>query len=79
MTKDMRKRYSCICPICGKKFWACKSILQEDFGMLDGGCGSCPKCKTFHNLTVDEKNKRMIVMPWEEYINKKEKLRDWEA
>lgn len=68
MDKDNRERYQCICPICNKIFWACKSILQEDFGMLDMGSGSCPKCKTFHNLTVDEENKQMIVTPWEEYM-----------
>jgi len=37
------------------------------------GRGRCPKCKTVHSLTVDEKNKRMIVMPWGEY---KKKLED---
>ena len=71
MNKDTRKRYYCKCPECGHEFWACKSIFQQDFGMLDMGSGSCPKCKTYHNLTVDEKSERMIVTPWEEHIKKK--------
>jgi len=69
---DTRKRYYCKCPVCGKEFWACKSILQEDFEMADKGHGTCPKCKTFHNLTVDEENERMIVTPWKEYLKRKE-------
>jgi len=71
MSKDSRKKYFCKCPICGHEFYACKSIFQEDFEMLDMGRGRCPKCKTVHNLTVDEKNEQMIVMPWEEYMKKK--------
>lgn len=70
MDRDNKKRYSCKCPICGHEFWACKSIFQEHFGMKERGCGSCPKCKTFHNLTVDEANERMIVIPWDEYIER---------
>ena len=72
MSKDTRKRYRCDCPICDHGFWACKSIFQDDFGMLDMGSGSCPKCKTFHNLTVDEESERMIVTPWEEHMKNKE-------
>lgn len=72
LSEDTRKRYLCICPVCGHKFWACKSIFQEGFGMLDMGAGDCPKCGTRHNLTVDEKNNRMIVTPWKEYIKEKE-------
>lgn len=40
--------------------------------MSDKGHGTCSKCKTFHNLTVDEENEQMIVTPWEEYMKKKE-------
>lgn len=72
MVEDTRKRYHCKCPICGHEFWACKSIFQEVFGELDMGSGSCPKCKTYHNLTVDEENEKMIVTPWEEHMKKKE-------
>lgn len=71
MVYNSRERYSCICPICNNEFWACKSIFQEDFGIPDRGSGNCPKCKTYHNLTVDEQNKKMIVTPWEEYMNRK--------
>lgn len=69
---DKRDRYLCICPICSNEFWACKSIAQEAFGILDMGSGSCPKCKTFHNLTIDEKSNKMIVTPWEEHIKSME-------
>lgn len=60
------KRYKCDCK-CGNVFYACKSITQS-WGILDAGHGSCPKCKTFYNLTVDEDNDRMILRPWEEYL-----------
>lgn len=69
---DTRKKYHCKCPICGHEYWACKSLFQEAFGMQDMGCGSCPKCRTFHNLTVDEENELMIVTSWEDYTKKKE-------
>lgn len=65
--KDDRKRYNCKCPVCSTEFQACKSIFQESFGMIDAGSGSCPKCGTFHNLTVDEENGAMVVTPWEKY------------
>ena len=71
MNNDTRKRYPCICPICNNKFWACKSIFQGGFGMPELGSGSCPKCNTFYNLTVDEENNRMIVTPWDQYISSK--------
>ena len=71
MLEDKRKRYSCKCPVCGIGFWACKSIFQEGFGMLDMGSGNCPNCKTHHKLTVDEANERMIVTPWEKYMEER--------
>ena len=46
-----RDKLTCICPVCGYEFWACKSIAQE-MGALECGHGSCPGCNTFHNLTV---------------------------
>lgn len=74
--KDTRKRYRCKCPICGREFWACKSIAQEDWGMLDAGHGSCPGCETFHNLTFDEKTEEMIVTPWDKFLEEKNKTED---
>ena len=71
---DTRKRYYCKCPICSHEFWACKSIFQEGFGMPDMGSGRCQKCKTYHNLTVDEENERMIVTPWEDHMKKKARV-----
>lgn len=71
MEEDNRKRYYCKCPVCGREFWACKSIAQEAWGMPEAGHGRCPGCKTFHNLTFDSENQQMIVIPWEDYIIKK--------
>lgn len=72
MKEDNMKRYECKCPVCGRIFWACKSIAQEDWNMLEAGHGSCPGCNTFHNLTFDKENQRMVVTPWEEFIKKQE-------
>jgi len=63
--QDKRKRYKCECK-CGNVFYATKSILQN-MGMLNAGCGSCPKCKTFYNLTLDEENEIMELLEWDEY------------
>jgi hypothetical protein len=68
-----RDKLTCICPVCGYEFWACKSIAQE-MGARECGHGSCPGCNTFHNLTVDEVNKSMIVTPWDKYMKQKEGL-----
>lgn len=72
--KDERKRYECNC-YCGKTFYACKSIFQE-WGILDKGHGSCPECKTFYNLSVDEENGKMILTEWNKYLNKRELLKE---
>ncbi len=72
--EDTRKRYNCKCPICGREFWACKSIAQEAFGMPEAGHGSCPGCNTFHNLTFDEKNEVMIITPWDKFMEEKKKV-----
>ena len=72
MDEDKRERLSCLCPVCGTEFWACKSIFQEHFGLLDKGLGRCPRCNTLHNLTVDENNKRMIVKPLKDYFENME-------
>jgi hypothetical protein len=64
--QDTRQRYTCKCP-CGNVFYAAKSIMQE-WGILDTGHGSCPECKTFYNLAVDEVTKTMKLTPWDEYV-----------
>ena len=66
MSEDKRKRYKCECK-CGNTFYACKSIFHQ-MGMNENGCGSCPECQTFYNLTLDEENERMILTEWIEYI-----------
>lgn len=68
--EDKRKKYRCNC-LCGKTFYACKSIFHE-MGILDRGGGSCPYCKKFFNLTVDEENNKMILMDWDEFVKKLE-------
>lgn len=61
------KRFKAVCSECGHAFYACKSIAQE-LGLLDEGHGSCPKCKTFLNLTFDEKSNEMKTMSWNKYL-----------
>lgn len=66
--EDNKKRYKTVCCECGQIFHACKSIAQE-MGVLDAGCGSCPECETFLNLTFDEGNKEMKTMEWQKYLS----------
>lgn len=73
--QDIKQRYKCECP-CGNIFYATKSIAQES-GYLDKGFGSCPKCKIFYNLIVNEDTKKMELTPWDEYIEKM-KLMPWD-
>ena len=70
--EDNRKRYKAQCPICGKEFYACKSIAQE-MGMDDGWHGSCPKCSTFLNLTFVPELEEMKATEWNEWLAKREK------
>jgi hypothetical protein len=67
--EDKRKRYKCECE-CGNVFWATKSMFQN-WGMNDCGNGTCPKCKRFYNLTLDEENGRMILTEWSEWSKKR--------
>lgn len=69
--EDTRERYKCECP-CGKVFYAAMSLAQS-WGSLDAGHGSCPECKTFYNLTVQEETKSMKLTPWDEYIENRKK------
>jgi len=66
--EENRPGYKAICCECGHVFHACKSIAQ-DMGVSDAGCGSCPECKTFLNLTFDEENKEMKTMEWQKYLS----------
>lgn len=63
-------RYPCKCPVCGQEFQAAKSIMQKDFGEDDKGCGNCPKCKTFLNLTFLPDENRMVTMVWDDYLKR---------
>ena len=66
--EDGIPRYKSVCCECGHVFYACKSIAQE-MGVIDAGCGSCPKCETFLNLTFDEENKEMKTIEWQKYLS----------
>jgi len=62
---DNRELYICNC-VCGNFFYAAKSIFQN-WGMLDCGHASCPECKVFYNLEVQEETKSMKLTPWHEH------------
>ena len=64
--EDSRKRYKCNCT-CGNVFYATKSIFQTSFG-INSGHGSCPKCKVFFHLAVDEENECMKLTEWSEHL-----------
>lgn len=68
--EEDRQRYKAVCCKCGTKFYACKSIVQE-IGIIDAGCGSCPKCRTFLNLTFDEQSKEMKTTEWDKYLKER--------
>ena len=63
----MTERYKTVCCKCGNIFYASKSLAQQ-FGLNDSGCGSCPKCKTFLNLTYDPDENEMKTKAWNDYI-----------
>jgi len=67
MPEDTQKRYPCTCVACSHTFYACKSIGQS-MGMHDAGCGSCPSCNEFLNLTFNPANETMQTRKWDEYI-----------
>jgi hypothetical protein len=66
---NLVERYDCRCPKCEYEFVAALSMFQL-MGNLDAGHGSCPSCKLFLNLTFDPNNKKMICIPWEDYLIK---------
>lgn len=63
-------RYECKCCKCGRVFNASKSIYQE-LGELSNGCGSCPHCDAFLNLTFDEEKEVMYSKLWDDYLEEK--------
>lgn len=60
---DARKRYEITCPYCGKVQYACKSIFHE-WGIADGGHGTCLECKEFMRLIFNEKEQVMKAEKW---------------
>ena len=66
-TKEVQKRYPVECCNCGCEFYAAKSILQL-WGYYDNGCGSCPECGQFLNLTYVPKKEKMVSKKWDDYI-----------
>ncbi len=69
-TEDNRKRYKCVCPICGEVFWACKSIFQESYAMHEFGAASCIKCKTFLRLTYHPESNTMSTARYKPIVKK---------
>lgn len=61
---EIREKYKTVCSECGYKFLASKSLGQE-MGYIDMGCGRCPKCKKFLNLTFDPTKNEMITKSWD--------------
>lgn len=61
--EDTRKRYKIVCPYCGKVQYACKSIFHE-WGMADGGHGTCLECKESMRLIFNEEEQAMRAEKW---------------
>jgi predicted nucleic-acid-binding Zn-ribbon protein len=59
--EDKRPRYEIVCPKCGKVQYACKSILQEGFGMDEFGAGTCIECGLFMSLKFDRETETMTA------------------
>lgn len=68
--EEDKPKYKAVCCKCETIFYACKSIGQ-DMGIIDAGCGSCPKCETFLNLTFDEQSKEMKTTEWDKYLRER--------
>lgn len=62
--ENKRKRYEIICPHCGKVQYACKSIFHE-WGVEDGGHGTCLECKGIMRLIFSEESQTMKAEKWE--------------
>ncbi len=73
--EDDGKRYSCICPICKKEFFACKSIAHT-FGLGNCGHAGCIHCGAFLNLEYDSKKDKMVAIEWDEYIKNRSQGQD---
>lgn len=71
--EDTRERHKSICSECGHEFYACKSMGQS-MGDNSAGCGSCPKCRTFLNLTFNEDTQEMKTKEWGKWINDNRKI-----
>lgn len=70
METENKKVYDVKCVACDHEFYASKSMAQEIFGWNDKGSGSCPRCKTYLNLTFNEEEQRFISMEWNLYLER---------
>lgn len=70
-----KERYKAVCCVCGNVFYASKSIAQE-WGVLDGGHGDCPKCNEFLNLTFDCDKQEMKTTKWSDWVSIQRKMKE---
>ena len=70
--KETRPRYPGICPKCGAKFWATKSMGMEFFGMNDFGGGQCKSCNTHMHLTFRPETQDFDAEPYGDYLRRPE-------
>lgn len=55
------KHYPVECIVCEEVNYHQKSILQEQFGILDSNRVNCPNCNASFNLTFDEERDLMYI------------------
>lgn len=55
--KELKEKYDFKCSECGKELWF-KPSLAMQFNLNSGHC-SCPDCKTFLHLFINENNEGM--------------------
>lgn len=74
-TKEVQKRYPVKCCVCGHEFSATMSIMQL-WGYYDNGCGSCPECGKFLNLTYVPQEEKMVSKKWDDYITEIKEIKN---
>lgn len=64
---EEKQRFVIVCPYCGQKQYAQKSIFHE-MGIADGGIGSCLQCDAVMQLVFDDKRQEMKAEKMERRI-----------
>jgi uncharacterized Zn-finger protein len=62
----LKERYNFNCPSCKKGLFAKPGMAM--LSGLNSGHGTCPYCKTFFHLRIDENNERMIAQDWNKFM-----------